>query len=161
GPGSQVPPIVVGKGPGDRCPLPPPPDAMTRLRLQLLGGFLARLDEDRTAGMSVKKAQALLAYLAISLGQPHPRDKLAALLWGDVRQSQARGGLRHTIFSLRKVLGDTGVLRLDGETVALDPAGVVVDVREFEQCVAAGTRADLERAADLYQGDLLEGLVLE
>src|SRR5262249_7003867 len=99
-------------------------------------------------------------YLAIPLGQAHQRDKLAALLWGDTRETQARAGLRHAIFSLRKLLGHTDALRLDGETIALDPAAVDVDVHEFEQRVAAVTPADLEKAVDLYQGDLLEGLVL-
>jgi hypothetical protein len=32
--------------------------------------------------LPTRKAQALLAYLGLRLGQPHSRDTLAALLWG-------------------------------------------------------------------------------
>ena len=50
---------------------------------------------------------------------------------------------------------------IDGETVALDPAPVDVDVVEFERQVAEGTPAALERAVALYRGELLEGLALQ
>src|SRR5262245_18751540 len=134
---------------------------MGRLQLTLLGGFRARLDTDQAIVIAIKKSQALLAYLAVPLGQAHPRDKLAALLWGDMREAQARAGLRQTLFTLRKLLGDPDPLRLVGETVALDPGLVAVDVALFEQRIAAGTRGALEHAASLYQGDLLEGLTLQ
>jgi len=66
---------------------------MLRLQLTLLGGFRARLDDDQALGITIKKSQALLAYLAVPLGQAHPRDKLAALLWGDMSEVRARAGL--------------------------------------------------------------------
>src|SRR5580765_4708504 len=134
---------------------------MVRLSLTLLGGFRVRLDGDHALVVAIKKSQALLAYLALPLGQAHPRDKLAALLWGDMREAQARAGLRQTLFTLRKALGDPDPLRVVGETVALDPALATVDVRIFEECIARGTREALEEAVPLYQGDLLEGLTLQ
>jgi len=134
---------------------------MARLSLTLLGGFRARLDADRALVIAIKKSQALLAYLAVPLGQAHPRDKLAALLWGDMREAQARAGLRQTLFTLRKALGDPDPLRVVGETVALDPALAAADVDAFEQRAAHGTRQALEEAAVLYQGDFLEGLTLQ
>src|SRR5262245_9646407 len=116
---------------------------MARLRLILLGGFEARLDDGRAPAVSIKKAQALLAYLAIPGGKSHLRDKLATLLWGDMPERRARAGLRHALFTLRRALGDASPLRLDGEAVALDPALVTTDVGEFEQCAATANRADL------------------
>src|SRR5262249_48659094 len=116
---------------------------------------------DQTLTVAVKKSQALLAYLALPLGQVHPREKLAALLWGDMREAQARAGLRQTLFTLRKTLGAPDPFQLVGETVALDSSLVTVDVREFEQCIARGTREALEEAVALYRGDFLEGLVLQ
>ncbi len=53
---------------------------MTRLPLILLGGFQVRLGEGEPLGLPTKKAQALLAYLALPPGQAHPGDKLAVLL---------------------------------------------------------------------------------
>jgi predicted ATPase len=52
-------------------------------------------------------------------------------------------------------------LRLEGETVALNPRSVDVDVAEFERLVADGTPAALDRAAALYRGELLEGLAFQ
>jgi len=52
---------------------------MARLTLTLLGGFRAHLDRDRAIALSVKKGEALLAYLARPAGKVHLRDKLATL----------------------------------------------------------------------------------
>ena len=114
---------------------------MARVTLTLLGGFRAQLDDDRVPPLSIKKAQALLAYLAVPLGQSHRRDRLARLLWGDMREPQARAGLRHALFTLRRSLGGDDALRLAGETVAVDPAVVESDVDAFERCLTDGAPA--------------------
>ncbi len=132
---------------------------MGQLSLSLLGGFQARLDRGSLLALPAK-AQALLAYLAARPGQAHPRDKLAALLWGGTGQEQARSNLRHTLFSIRQAVRglSPGVLVAEAQAVALEPAAVDVDVLTFEKLVAEGTAEAFERAAVLYQGDLLEGL---
>ena len=78
--------------------------AMARLSLTLLGGFQARSEPGSPVPIPTRKAQALLAYLALPLGQAHPRDKLAALLWGDLQAEPARNNVRQTLFELRKGL---------------------------------------------------------
>ena len=112
--------------------------------------------------LPTKKAQALLAYLGIRPGQSHPRDKLAALLWGEKSDEQARGGLRHALVVLRRALADAHPppLRIEGQTLALNPVGVEVDVVTFERQVAEGTPQALEQAAELYRGDLLLGFTV-
>ena len=77
------------------------------LRLTLLGGFQARLSTGGALSLPSRKAQALLAYLGARPGQSHPRDKLAALLWGESREAQARDGLRHALAALRQALPAT------------------------------------------------------
>jgi DNA-binding SARP family transcriptional activator len=133
---------------------------LSRFSLILLGGFQARLASGHPLAVSTKKAQALLAYLALRPGVAHPRDKLAALLWGERPDSQARDSLRHTLGALRKALPATEPPSLvtEGHCVALNPAAADVDVGAFERRVAEGTPTALEHAAALYQGDLLEGL---
>src|SRR5436190_19102247 len=120
---------------------------MARLGLLLLGGFQARLDTGQALGLPAKKAQALLAYLAIPLGRAHPRDKLAALLWGGIREESARASLRQVLFKIRKALpaAADSALRLDGDAVALDAASVDVDAAELERLVAGATPEALER----------------
>ncbi len=133
---------------------------MARLELMLLGRFQARLVPGGAINLPTRKAKALLAYLAVPAGRPHPRDKLAALLWGDVPESQARGSLRKALFWLRQALADAEALMADAETVELKAGAVSIDVSEFERRVAEGSATALAEAADLYQGDLLAGLTL-
>src|SRR5215813_9030262 len=130
--------------------------------LRLLGGFQARLRHGPSLTVPTRKAQALLAYLALPCGVAHPRDKLAALLWGDMREGQARTNLRQTLFMLRKALPIRGSdsLRIDAANVALEPAVVTVDVTAFERLVTQGTPDSLAQAVDIYQGDLLQGLAV-
>src|SRR5262249_35064932 len=100
---------------------------------------------------------------ALPPGQAHPRDKLAALLWGDQAAELARYNLRQAIFALRKAFGAEArdCLRLDGDTVRLDVSHVEGDAETFERCVAEATPDACERAAELYRGDLLAGLTLQ
>src|SRR2546426_3902721 len=133
---------------------------MAKLSLTLLGGFQARLDTGEALGLPRRKAKALLAYLALPPGQAHPRDKLAALLWGDLSDEHARQALRQALATLRRAW--TGIdpppLRFEAETIALNPDAIEVDVEAFERRIAEGTPSALEAAVTLYRGDLLEGL---
>ena len=131
-----------------------------RLSLTLLGDFQARLGPGPPLRLRTRKTQALLAYLALPPGQPHSRDKLAALLWGDRSQPQARSRFRETLFALRRALApaDPPCLTLTGETVALNADAVDVDAVAFERLARAGDAEALARAVDLYRGDFLEGL---
>lgn len=131
---------------------------MARLELMLLGGFQARRVPGGPINLPTRKAKALLAYLALPAGKPHARDKLAALLWGDVPESQSRSSLRKALFWLRQALGDT--VTADAETVELKANAASIDVGQFEWRVADGSATALAEAADLYQGDLLAGLTL-
>jgi len=136
------------------------PGVTARVTLRLLGGFQARIGTGPALVLPVRKAQALLAYLALPAGRAHPRDKLATLLWGDSPEGPARNSLRQALFALRRVLPAGGV-RAEGDAVALDPAAVEVDVAAFERELAEGTPAELAAAAQRYQGDLLAGLSVE
>ena len=143
---------MVGKN--QKCYLPAP---MGKLRLTLLGGFEARTDSGLSLAIPRRKAQMLLAYLAMHPKQTHLRDKLATLLWGDAPAEQARQSLRQTLFTIRQVLPLDPTL-VDGDEVAFAADAVTVDVSEFEDVARSDDPDELERAAALYQGDLLEGI---
>src|SRR5262245_25392433 len=140
----------------------PPRQPMPGLKLMLLGGFDVRLASGATVNVPRKKAQALLAYLGIRPGESHARAKLAALLWGETSDQQARVGLRQALAALRESLASAHPppLRVEGGTLALDPEAIEVDVATFERWVAKGTPDALERAAEIYRGDLLLGVSL-
>jgi TolB-like protein/DNA-binding SARP family transcriptional activator/Tfp pilus assembly protein PilF len=133
------------------------PDEMAKLRLVLLGGFEARTDSGLSLAMSGKKAQMLLAYLAMHQTQTHLRDKLATLLWGDAPAEQARLSLRQALFIIRQALPFDPTL-VEGDGVAFAADTVTVDVSDFEQLARSHDPDELGRAAALYQADLPEGI---
>lgn len=136
------------------------PRPMTDLRLNLLGGFeLTTANPRRPLPVASKKACALLAYLALARGEPQPRAKLAALLWEESPEGQARGSLRQALAALRRALPEREhlVLASEGDAVALDATLLSVDVLEFERLCARADASACERAVAVYRGDLLEG----
>lgn len=138
----------------------PPMTAVSPLCLNLFGGFDARGADGNIIVFTRKKAESLLAFLALSPGRAHSRDTLAKLLWGEADNERARHNLRQVLVSLRKSLASAGmpVLVEDGESVAIDPQTLAVDVLSFEHLVGTGTPQALAQAAALYRGELLAGL---
>src|SRR5437867_1263150 len=136
---------------------------MALLRVVLLGGFEAYLASGVPVRVPTKKAQALLAYLSLRPGHPHPREQLATLYWGDSSDEQARNSLRQTLFILRKAVRGRldRALRTEADTIALSPAAIDVDVSAFQRLATVATREALEQAVTLYRGDLLEGLCVK
>jgi hypothetical protein len=76
---------------------------------------------------------------------------LAALLWGERHDHRARAGLRQALLALRKALAvaDPALLRVEGQTLALDPVGVDVDVAMFEGWLADGAPEALAHVTEL------------
>src|SRR5205085_7323916 len=70
----------------------------TRIRLRLLGRLaISFVDQGDPIKLSTRKCGALLAYLAMSPEQTARREELAALLWGDCSEPQARQSLRQAL----------------------------------------------------------------
>lgn len=96
---------------------------------------------------------ALLAYLALSDRRRATRDKLVALFWPESDGERGRHSLAHGVYVIRRALGE-GVLLSEGDDLVLDPERVRSDVEAFRAAVA---REDLEAAAGLYAGPLMDG----
>ena len=131
---------------------------MPRLTLRLFGPFQARFGE-RGLTFPTRKDQALLAYLAARPEQDYTRNKLAALLWGSAGKEQARQSLRQSLSAIRRILAlvHPGIVVVEGDRVTLDRSAIDVDVAEFERLASQKSPRDLEQAAALYLGDLLDG----
>ncbi|BCM18739.1 BTAD domain-containing putative transcriptional regulator [Mesorhizobium sp. J8] len=131
---------------------------MAKIRLSTFGGLQVFSPEGRQIAVASRKAQALLVYLAMAGGRPQSRDKLAALLWEDRGEAQARASLRQELLVLRKALGLKGseLAGGSGEGIVLAPDCLDVDALQFEQLMAARTPQSDEQAAALYQGPFME-----
>lgn len=130
---------------------------MPRLRIQLLGALRVLRDE-QPVPLPAKKAQALLAFLALQPDRPHARARLAALLWAEAGDSAARASLRQALLVLRRALtlGDDELCS-DADTVMLRASAADTDTLEFERLSGDGSDVEaLERAAALVRGELLE-----
>lgn len=133
---------------------------MARLKLWLLGTFRGQLGSGLALTLPTRKAQALLAYLALRAGHPHSREKLATLLWGDVGELQARQSFRQALSSVRKAVGVRSGLLIEGETVTVSPTHLQLDVATFERRVTEGTLKAFREATTLYRGELLDGFTV-
>jgi len=132
------------------------------LHVSLLGGFEARGGRGELLHITTRKAQGLLAYLAVRPGSAQPRDKLASLLWGESAPADARNNFRQTLFALRQTLGPASrALNVTVDSIVLDGTLVDVDVRRLEWLVARGHPPALVEATDVYRGDFLEGLQVD
>jgi TolB-like protein len=120
------------------------------LVLNLLGGFALSRADGTPAALKTRKAELLLAYLALPAEQAHSRDKLAALLWADRGEAQARGSLRTALAELRALLGDG--LVADRDTVRL-----ASDVVDCDADLLAGAAHSSEFFETHLLGELLEG----
>ena len=130
---------------------------MTAVKLQLLGGFKAQNGTGQEIPVSARKGRALLAVLAVSPSAAASREKLAALLWSDRGEDQARSSLRQTLTVLRKELGVTGasLLVADDQRVELAHGSMEIDAVSIAILAKTNEAAALRRAADLYQGEFL------
>jgi DNA-binding SARP family transcriptional activator/pimeloyl-ACP methyl ester carboxylesterase len=146
---------------------------MSQLRLFLFGP--PRLErQGEPVDLRLRKAMALLAYLAVTKGE-YSRDELATLLWPESDQSSARASLRRTLYRINKTVGEE-ILPTGRDTIRLDlEADIWTDVGMFQQHVRECPHIDegepqeqitphclsvLEEAVALYRDDLLAGFSL-
>ena len=113
------------------------------LRVSVLGG--QQITDDRDSGVQVRssRALALVAYLAVYPGVPHPRQRIAGLLWPESGDAQALTNLRRELHHLRQVLGEDGSLRVTARDLCwVDGPTCHADVRAFdtERLAALGPR---------------------
>ena len=124
------------------------------LRLNLLGAF--SLVNGRVAiTIRNRKAQALLALLALAPAHSCQRERLATLLWPDHPEGAARQSLRQCLSILRRSVPELSLVTcLD--RVGFEAEAIAIDVSEFEALCADKNIESLKLATELYHGDLLE-----
>src|SRR5712692_7670259 len=152
--------------------------AMGLLRLAVFGPPEVFHDERRLS-FALRKAEALLLYLAVEAGM-HSRGQLAALLWPDSESSTARNALRNALTLLRSLLADASAaghshLLQEQELLGLNPQAplerdldVVQRAWKAVQALAAAPSeeqraalvASVQHALSLVRGPFLDGFWL-
>jgi TolB-like protein/DNA-binding SARP family transcriptional activator len=130
---------------------------MDRWRVNLLGRFELRAPDGQEVALGARKSVALLALLAAAPAQRLSRDRIAAYLWDDMPDAQARGNLRQLLAATRR---PAPFLEADGGSVGFSAGMVATDLADFETAIAQDTQNSLEWAAALYRADLLDGFSL-
>jgi len=126
--------------------------------LRLLGGFALEGEHGKSAvRLPQRRAEALLAMLAIAGDLGRTRDHIIALLWPESDEVHARHNLRDALHAIRHALGPDAVLS-SGDLLRLIPSVVGSDVHGFSEALRGGRHAD---AVQTYAGPLLDGFHLD
>ena len=150
---------------------------MMPIQLSLLGPFRICVHDDAFVDLSMRKAEALLAYLAVEHHQTHSRDSLVGLFWPEVLTDKARLSLRVTLSRMKAAFEEAGValpIYATKQTVQFVHDGCWSDVAEFTRLLHSGDghghRADelcevcqpeIAHAVSLYRTTFLDGLYLD
>ena len=133
---------------------------MNSLQMTLLGQPEFRLNGRIITNDLARKAQALVAYLAVTR-QGHSREALAGLFWGEMDEESARRNLRVMLTKLRAHFDD--YLVIQRRTLAFNlESDYTLDVDTFEAALHGPEQSlgDLKTAVDLYRGPFLDDLPL-
>jgi DNA-binding SARP family transcriptional activator len=121
------------------------------------------------------KERELFCYLLIHRNRPHPRESLANLLWSETTTEKSKKYLRqalwhlHGAFEKLDIKFNNQVIQVEHDWVQLNSnENLRLDVSQFEETyksirdvsgaeVSESSAAAMQKATDLYRGELLEG----
>lgn len=137
------------------------------LQLKFLGTPQIIQNDALVTGFITRKVQALFIYLAVT-GRPHSRETLAGLFWPNMPDSDAKTNLRKALSNMRQLLPDYVIINRQDvsvnphsdialDTISLVQAGSILENGKL----AKGSIPKLTTAAEIYQGEFLEGFFLE
>lgn len=148
---------------------------MESLSISLFGEFCAKCDGKIVGGLESRKVQELLCFLLLNSGRSHTRETLANLLWTGTELSQSKRYLSKTLWKLQAAIESETriergrVLYVDNQAIQINLESYIwVDIVAFEHAHAICSKlqeidvtedrfSSIERAVQLYRGDLLEG----
>jgi serine/threonine-protein kinase len=132
----------------------------TRPELRLLGTLDLTGPPQAPELLAQSKLVALLSLLTLASAPPpgfRRRDRVVGVFWPELDQGHARAALRKALHAIRQVLGEHAVISRGDEDIGIAPDGLWCDVVEFS---AAADHGRLDRALELYRGELLPGFHL-
>ncbi len=111
----------------------------------LAGAFGLVRGDDVALTPRGSRARALLGYLMLSQSGSVTRERIAALLWSDRGEDQARASLRQVLFELRTLSGAGGLVLVTRTDIRLVGAALSTDLDAFVSAAAADDLAALVR----------------
>lgn len=133
------------------------------LQARLLGQFDVRADGKRVI-IQRRAGQSLFAFLILTAGSSHRREKLAGLFWPDVMDETSRRNLRQELWRIRKAISSQApspaeYFLAEEISITFNPQSEYwLDVAQLEQPTATDDPLnDLMNKLALYQGELLPG----
>ncbi len=129
------------------------------LELRLLGQFELRRHTNVIL-LPSRPAQSLLAYLALTAGTAHRREKLAGMLWPEADEDNARSYLRHALWRTRKAIESdekaSPYLLSDELAISFNAGGDYwLDAAVLSR--SGESLQELVQSVDVYRGELLPG----
>jgi predicted ATPase/DNA-binding SARP family transcriptional activator len=130
------------------------------LEVRLVGTFDIKC-EGKPVILSSRAAQSLFAYLILTAGTMHRREKLAGMLWPDESEQKARTYLRNELWRIRKTLPQTSKVEYflaDNLTVGFNQSSVHwLDVAGLKNLGDTASMEELIDNLSSYAGELLPG----
>ena len=127
-------------------------------KYRLLGTFKIEENGQPAALLRSPMGSALVAFLIV-MGQPQSREVIADLLWADIPTNQALHNLRSLLNRIRKWVPELSITR---HQLAFQPRQeTTVDLNILRESLTNDDIGELNRALQLYRGDLLTGLYLD
>lgn len=136
---------------------------MGRAQIRLLGPVEIWIDGAGPADLRSARIGSLLAVLSLHGDGPLPRGRVAALLWPESTERQARTNLRHLLHTLGRELPQLrDCVEVGPEALLWRPeAREGLDVATFDGLLdrdGDDRAAAVREAVALYRGDLLDGV---
>jgi DNA-binding SARP family transcriptional activator len=123
-------------------------ERVTKLRVELFGKPAVYWNDQKMV-FPFTKMEALLYYLLV-IGEA-TRDSLAALFWGDMRDSAAKRNLRNTVYLLKKMFSADLLITSSRAKIVLNPEVVVTTELELL------TVNNIAKVLEKNTGEFLEG----
>ncbi len=134
------------------------------LQVTLLGIFRLRYDSEAITPLTSARLQSLFAFIILHRESPISRQQLAAIIWPESSETQARTNLRNLIHQLRHAIPFIDdFIRFELNSLEWrNESPYSLDVEVFERRLAINPghglqRETLEQALGLYGGELLPG----
>ena len=130
------------------------------LEVRLIGKFEIKCS-GKPVTITSRIAQSLFAYLILTAGTQHRREKLAGIFWPDEPEEKARSYLRNELWRIRKTLPETSkaqYLIADDLTLGFNQASAYqLDVEMLAQLSDSAAADELIIRLSFYDSELLPG----